>query len=128
MSDDVKSPDDAYTRLTALIDHRERVRDDSLSGLRTGLVPLFSSPVCQFCVLILSISNRIIGIINTVSQRLPTIYVAFRSVSTGFLRTCSSYTESVYPTIVTDGWMGCAPVEPVTGTHRSLTCRYLKFA
>jgi len=59
-SDIVRSLDDAYTRLTALIDHRDRVRD-GFSGFRIGLRHFFSSPVYRFCLRTLFISYGITG-------------------------------------------------------------------
>lgn len=59
-SDIVKSLDDAYTRLTALIDHRDRVCDE-FSGFRMGLRPFFSSPVYRLCLRVLFISYGITG-------------------------------------------------------------------
>jgi len=56
----VKSLDDAYTRLTALIDHRDRVRDE-FSGFRMGLRPFSSSPIYRFRFQILFISYGITG-------------------------------------------------------------------
>ena len=115
-SDIVRGLDGAYAGLTALIDHRERVHDE-LSGLRTGLISLFSSLVCRVCVLILFISN---GIAGGHQYFLPLSADHLHSVLVCFLHTRSSCIESFYPLIVTDGWMACVPVEPVAGTHRSL--------
>ena len=56
----VRSLGDAYTRLTALIDHRERVRDGFL-GFRIGLRLFSSSPLCRFCLRILFILYGITG-------------------------------------------------------------------
>ena len=72
-SDVMKSLDDAYTRLTALIDHRERVRGELL-GFQMGLIffpPVpYTGRVCGYS----SYRTRLPAITDTFFHRSVTVY------------------------------------------------------